>query len=148
MLRVKAEKSGNVVVLHCKGHIVNGVEAASMRAAVISQADASMVVLDLSRVDVIDAHGLGALLESREWAHANGKGFTLVNPTRLIQRVFAITRLDSVFNISFREDALPAGAHEEPPATGVALLKPVEGIPIHGVAHCQTSKLRQCADIV
>jgi anti-anti-sigma factor len=141
MLGVEAEESGNIVVLNCIGHIVKGAEAASIRAAVFSKSDASMVVLDLSRVDVIDAYGLGALLELHEWAKANGKGFTLVNPTGLIQRVFAITHLDSVFDISFREEAPPAGADDEPPA------KPVEDRPVSGVANCQPFKPRQSADI-
>jgi len=136
-LRIEAEESGNEVVLHCKGHIVNGAESASLRAVVLSRARANKVAIELSGVDVIDAHGLGALLELREWAHAHGKGFTIVNPTALIQRVFAITRLDSVFDISSREDALPEVADDEPSAT----------VPIHEVARCRSFGLGQCADI-
>jgi anti-anti-sigma factor len=137
MLTVELEDSGNEVVLHCKGHIVNGAETASLRTVVFSRTRANKLALDLSRVDVIDAHGLGALLELREWALANGKRFTLVNPTGLIQRVFAITRLDSVFDISSREDALPAEADDEPSAS----------VSIHGVARCRSFGLGRCADI-
>ena len=137
MLTVELEDSGNEVVLHCKGHIVNGAETASLRTVVFSRTRANKLALDLSRVDVIDAHGLGALLELREWAHANGKTFTLVNPTALIQRVFAITRLDSVFDISLREDALPEVADDEPSAL----------VPIREVACCRPLELRRCADI-
>lgn len=109
-VQVHAEELGNAAILHFQGRIVNGAETATLRGAVVSQADASIVVLDLSRVDVIDAAGLGALLELREWTQENGMEFRLVNPTRLVQQVFAITRLDSVFDISFQDDVLPATA--------------------------------------
>src|SRR6266545_8382470 len=110
MLKVHAEVLADVAVLRFQGHIVNVAETATLRDAVFSQAYASIVLLDLSRVDVIDAAGLGALLELRQWTQANRVEFRLVNPTKLVQQVFAITRLDSVFDISFQEDVLSAAA--------------------------------------
>jgi anti-anti-sigma factor len=106
MLKVHTEKLGELALLHFHGRIVAGAETETFRRAVFSQADASIVVLDLSRVDVVDACGLGTLLELREWTQTNGKEFRLFNPTRQVQEVFAITCLNSVFNISFGEDML------------------------------------------
>jgi anti-sigma B factor antagonist len=94
----------DVAVLHLQGHIVRGAEAEALRDAVLLKADARIVALDLAQVDVIDAGGLGALLSLREWSQANGMELRLVNLTKPVQEVFAITRLDSIFNISFQPD--------------------------------------------
>jgi anti-anti-sigma factor len=61
------------------------------------------VVLDLAQVALIDASGLGALLELREWTQSMGIEFRLMNIRKLVQQVFEITRLDTVFEISSPE---------------------------------------------
>jgi anti-anti-sigma factor len=104
MLEVHAERLGDVAILNLQGHIVRGTEAEALRDAVLSKGDARIVVLDLTRVDVIDAGGLGTLLSLRQWSQSNGIELRLVNLTKPVQEVFAITRLDSVFNISFQHD--------------------------------------------
>src|SRR5262245_61819870 len=45
MLRITAEKSDTTTVLHLQGRIVVGVEEKSLRKAVISQTEASAIVL-------------------------------------------------------------------------------------------------------
>lgn len=100
MLRITAEKPGTVTILHLQGRIVNGVEEKSLRKAVLSQTDASAIVLDLAKVNTIDARGLGLLLELRDWTHARGVEFRLVNVTKLVQQVLELTELNSVFEIS------------------------------------------------
>ncbi len=126
MLKVQAEELADVVVLRLKGHIVRGPETATLRGAVLSHAEVSIVALDLSQVEVIDAGGLSALLELREWTRANGIEFKLVNPSKLVHRLFAITRLDSVFDISLQENALSAGEADMAPAIVAASLGPME----------------------
>jgi anti-anti-sigma factor len=103
MLNVHVEKLGDVDVLHVQGRIVYGVATRTLREAVFARAGASAVVLDLAEVVLIDASGLGALLELREWTQSNGIEFRLMNVRKLVQRVFEITRLDTVFEISSRE---------------------------------------------
>jgi anti-anti-sigma factor len=103
MLKVYVEKSGDVDVLHIEGRIVYGVATTTLREAVFAKAGASAVVLDLTQVVLIDASGLGALLELREWTQSKGIEFRLMNVRRLVQQVFEITRLDTVFEISCRE---------------------------------------------
>jgi anti-anti-sigma factor len=121
MLKVDTEKLGNMALLHFQGRIVAGAEDATFRRAVFSQADASILVLDLSRIDVVDACGLGTFLELREWTQINGKEFRLLNPTGHVQQVFAITRLNSVFNISFGEVPSVAARVEQPPIVAATL---------------------------
>ena len=118
MLKVNAEKSGYVTVLHFHGRIVNGLATAALREAVFAQTDAHSVVLDFAQVDLIDAGGLSALLELRKWTHSKGIEFRLMNITRFVQQVLQITRLDSVFEISTHEGALSAVAGVRPSTIG------------------------------
>ncbi len=67
MLKVHVKKSGNVAILCLQGRIVRG-ETAVLRNAVNSQTEVSAVVLDLGRVNTIDAHGLSVMLQLREEA--------------------------------------------------------------------------------
>ena len=108
MLRITAEKPGTVTILHLQGRIVNGVEEKSLRKAVLSQTEASAIVLDLGKVNTIDARGLGLLLELREWTQARGVEFRLVNVTKLVKQVLELTQLTSIFEIS-AEPNKPSG---------------------------------------
>ena len=99
MLKVHTRKSGNVTVLCVQGRIVRG-ETDALRNAVLSGADASAMVLDLGRVSLIDAGGLGVMLELRRHLESQGIEFRLRNVTKLVRQVLEITRLDSVFEIS------------------------------------------------
>jgi anti-anti-sigma factor len=106
MLKVHAKKLGNVAILCLEGQIVNG-ETATLRRAVDSQSNVSAVVLDLGRVSIIDAGGLGALLELRSQSESRGVRLKLMNVTRLVRRVLEVTCLDSIFEITSGAEVLP-----------------------------------------
>jgi anti-anti-sigma factor len=93
VLKVKIEESGNAVILHCIGRIVRGHETAIMCAAV--RQSGRKIVLDLSKVDAIDAAGVGALIALQ----AAGIYLQLMNPTRAVREVLRVTKVDSVFEI-------------------------------------------------
>jgi anti-anti-sigma factor len=59
-----------------------------------------VIILDFAQVELIDAKGLGVLLELRELMHSRGTEFRLMNVTGLVQQVLEITRLNSVFDTS------------------------------------------------
>ena len=99
MLKVNVKNLGNVAVLNLQGPIVHG-ETAVLRNAVQSLSGISAVKLDLAGVAMIDAGGLGALLEIREHAESRAIRFELMNVNKQIARVFHITRLDTVFDIT------------------------------------------------
>ncbi|HEY3039807.1 MAG TPA: STAS domain-containing protein [Pyrinomonadaceae bacterium] len=107
MLKVHTTKLGNVAVLCLEGKIVRG-ETETLRRAVLTQVDASVVVLDLARVDTIDAGGLGVLLASRKETQSKGIEFRLINVTKLVRQVLEITRLDSVFEVTSGANVLAA----------------------------------------
>ena len=122
MMKIHTTKLGNVAVLCLQGRIVRG-ESDALRRAVLTQADANVVVLDLARVNTIDAGGLGVMLELREHSESSGIEFRLRNVTKLVRRVLEITRLDSVFEVSAGAGVLSASS----------LGRPVAAM---GLAHC------------
>ena len=106
MLSIHTTKLGNVAVLFVQGQIVRG-ETDALRSIVLAQVDASAVVLDLAKVNTIDAGGLGVMLELREQTQSMGIEFRLKNVTRLVCRVLEITRLNSVFDVRPKLEDLP-----------------------------------------
>jgi anti-sigma B factor antagonist len=98
MLKVHARKSDSVEILSLEGQIING-ETETLRSAVEFVSDASDIILDLSNVNLVDAHGLGVLLQLREQTLATGTHFELINVNENLSRVFEITRLNTVFEI-------------------------------------------------
>ncbi|MCV3270225.1 STAS domain-containing protein [Roseobacter sinensis] len=56
------------------------------------------VVLDLSEVQFIDSSGLGAIVASMKTLGANRK-MALAGLTPTVERVFQLTRMDSVFSV-------------------------------------------------
>jgi anti-anti-sigma factor len=99
MLKVYTTKFGNVAVVCVEGRIVRG-ETDALRDAVLAQTDAGVIVLNLARVNTIDAGGLGVMLGLREHTQSRGIEFRLVHVTRLVRRILEITKLDTVFQIS------------------------------------------------
>ena len=80
-----------------------------------------------SPVDLIDAGGLGALLELREWTQLMGIEFKLMNVINRVRQVFEITRLDSVFDIMSEEVVLSAAT--EPSSVVAWQTRSSEGSP-------------------
>lgn len=107
MLKVNVRNLGNVTVLCLQGQIVIG-ETESLREAVHSLSGGSSVILDLARVNIVDAHGLGVMLELREHAEEKGIRFELMNLTKWVSRVLEISCLDSVFQITSAVEFFPA----------------------------------------
>jgi len=117
MLRVRAQKSGHVVVLYLRGQIVVG-DTDNLHRTVKEVSNASMLILDLARVSRIDAHGLGVLIELRNQLSAKGIELRLINVTKLVRQVLQITNLDSIFEGTtethpFATEAEPATKRED-----------------------------------
>lgn len=75
-----------------------------MRDATIEGPD--RVVLDLSQVDFIDSSGLGAIVASMKQLE-DGQRLDLAGLTPNVDKVFRLTRMDTVFNLfPTLEDAL------------------------------------------
>ena len=63
-----------------------------------TQRTAKRVILDLSAVEFVDSSGLGAIVASMK-ALGSGRKLILAGLTPTVEKVFRLTRMDSVFPI-------------------------------------------------
>jgi anti-anti-sigma factor len=110
MLKVHAKKWDAVEVLCLEGQIING-DTEVLRGAVQLASDAGDIILDLANVTIVDAHGLGVLLQLREEILARGIHFELINVNERLRRILQITRLDTVFETNPGVEFLPKLAY-------------------------------------
>jgi len=112
MLNVNTKKLGAVKVLSLEGQIING-DTETLRKAVKSVSGTGDIILELSNVTIVDAHGLGVLLQLREQTIARGSRFELMNVSDSFKRILEITRLNTVFDIKPRVEFFHARAREQ-----------------------------------
>ena len=99
MLQVCIKKSGTLAILSLRGRIVIG-ETAVLRDAVERLRQVTVLLLDMRGVTMVDAAGLGVMLELRQELKAAGIAVRLTNATERVSRIFEITRLNTVFEIT------------------------------------------------
>jgi len=112
MLKVHTKRLDAVEVLCLEGQVING-DTETLKSAVQAACDAGDIILDLQNVSVVDAHGLGVLLQLREQALAKGTHFKLINMNKPLYRIFEITRLNTVFEISSDVQFFPQVAYSQ-----------------------------------
>jgi len=103
---IRTEQTGDVAVLQCAGRIVRAQALSLLKGTVTGLSQMRVVVLDLSEVEMVDAGGLGVLVSLHNWACAKDIQLKLVNPSRLVRKTLALTRLTSVLHISSVEDVI------------------------------------------
>ncbi len=109
MLKIHSKNLDSLAVLSLQGQVVNG-QTEILRNAVHLAAlpEISAIKLDLGRVTTVDAGGLGVMLELREQVQSKRIRLELINVPRQIRRVFEITHLDTVFQITPAVEFFPA----------------------------------------
>jgi anti-anti-sigma regulatory factor len=85
MLSVHIENIGDMSVIECEGRIVRTEAAFKLREAVMSQANARTIVLDLTEVHAIEGGGLGMLSALQKWALDRGIQLKLYNPVSSVR---------------------------------------------------------------
>jgi anti-sigma B factor antagonist len=104
MLKITVQNLGDTSVVRCHGRIVAGDAGSILRNAVLSQRHTRVLVIDLARVERIDAGGLGVLLGLRESARSRAIMFKLMNATKRVEEILELTHLQRVFEFcSVRE---------------------------------------------
>ena len=98
MLNVEHKNLGTISLLNLEGQFVIG-ETDALRAIMQTLPASSSVILDLSHVTLMDAHGLGVMLQLREQAQAKGMDFELTNVSEPLCEILRVTHLDSVFHV-------------------------------------------------
>ncbi len=98
MLNATVQRLGDTSIFHLQGRLViDGDSGSLLHNALLGQADAGRIVVNLAQVDRIDAWGLGALLRLRDWARTKGMTFKLMNTMQQVERMLQLTRLNGVF---------------------------------------------------
>jgi anti-anti-sigma regulatory factor len=91
MFCIHVDRLGDLAVVECEGSIDGCEDVNRLRDAVISQHDASTVVVDLSRLTAIEDQSLGMLLLLQKWTYDRGIAFRLFNPGRAVRSRLAHT---------------------------------------------------------
>jgi anti-sigma B factor antagonist len=99
-------KGNNNLYLDVKGRIVLDV-CETLRTATVPLIDKgiSQVYVDLSKVDFIDSAGLGVLVGLKMTSNKNKARMIIVSPSRAVQDIMNVARLDTVFDIINGPDA-------------------------------------------
>src|SRR3979490_1365675 len=85
MPSVHIDNVGGMAIVECAGRFVRNDAAFKLRDAVKAQANARVVVLDLTEMQAIGGGGLGTLLLLQRWAQDRDIRFKLFNPSRPVR---------------------------------------------------------------
>jgi anti-anti-sigma regulatory factor len=106
MINVNVEKLGELRVVECDGRIVRSDAAFALRDSVTSQADARVIVLDLSEVNALEGGGLGMLMFLQRWAQDHHIKLKLFNPRSSVRARLERTAPPVGFEIVSLEELL------------------------------------------
>jgi anti-sigma B factor antagonist len=101
-MNVRTRIVTGVTILHLEGRLVTQSKPVPALRAIVGdlvRQGRLVVLLDMTAVTDIDAHGLGALVSSLTTLERQGGQMALIAPSDRIRRLLTITRLDTVFAI-------------------------------------------------
>jgi anti-anti-sigma regulatory factor len=84
MLAISVENLNDMVVVGCEGRVIRSEQVFKLRNAVLANAAARTIVLDLSEVEAIGGGGLGMLAFLERWASDREIQFKLFSPSRAV----------------------------------------------------------------
>jgi len=99
---VVIEKNGTAVVAHVNVRSLDEADLKLLGQLIdrsAGEAGVSLVVIDLSGVQMLPSLGLGALVQLSNKCKARGQTLKLAATPQSIRKVFAITRLDRVLEL-------------------------------------------------
>jgi len=100
-MRIDNRSVGDVSVLDCSGKITLGEGTMAIRNTVreVLKNGGKKIVLNLADVNYIDSSGIGELVSSYTTVTNQGGHLKLLNLTKKIQELLAITKLLTVFQV-------------------------------------------------
>ena len=100
-MKIETRSVGDVHVLDCSGKITLGEGTMAIRNTVkdVLKGGGKKIILNLSDVNYIDSSGIGELVSSYTTVTNQGGHLKLVNLTKKIQELLAITKLLTVFQV-------------------------------------------------
>jgi anti-sigma B factor antagonist len=106
-LSINQREAGDVTILDLSGKITIGEGSVQLREAVrqLLENGRKKILLNLGDVSYVDSSGIGELVSSYTTANKSEGQLKLLNLTKKIQDLLAITKLLTVFEIHESEDA-------------------------------------------
>lgn len=106
-MKIETRTIGDVRVLDISGKITLGEGTMTVRNAVrdILKNNGKKILLNLADVNYIDSSGIGELVSSYTTVTNNGGSLKLLNLTKKIQELLAITKLLTVFQVYDNEQS-------------------------------------------
>ena len=106
-LSISERQAGDVTVLDLSGKITIGEGSVQLREKVRQLLDSgrAKILLNLGDVSYVDSSGIGELVSSYTTVNKGGGQLKLLNLTKKIQDLLAITKLLTVFEIHETEEA-------------------------------------------
>ncbi len=100
-MKIETRTVGDIHVLDCSGKITLGEGTMAIRNKVreVLKNGGKKIVLNLSDVNYIDSSGIGELVSSFTTVTNAGGQLKLLNLTKKIQELLAITKLLTVFSV-------------------------------------------------
>jgi anti-sigma B factor antagonist len=109
-MKIEMRTSGDVRILDCSGKITLGEGTMIIRNAVrdILQSGVKKIVLNLADVSYIDSSGIGELVSTYTTVVNSGGQLKLLNLTKKLRELLAITKLLTVFDTYDNEKTILA----------------------------------------
>jgi anti-sigma B factor antagonist len=106
-MKIEARTIGDITLLDCSGKITLGEGTMTVRNTVrdILKNNGKKIILNLADVNYIDSSGIGELVSTYTTVTNNGGQLKLLNLTKKIQELLAITKLLTVFQVFENEQA-------------------------------------------
>lgn len=100
-MKIETRTIGDVRILDCSGKITLGEGTMTVRNTVrdILKNNGKKIILNLADVNYIDSSGIGELVSTYTTVTSNGGQLILLNLTKKIQELLAITKLLTVFQV-------------------------------------------------
>jgi len=100
-MKIETRTVGDVKILDCSGRITLGEGTMVVRNTVrdLLNNDEKKIVLNLAEVNYIDSSGIGELVSTYTTVTGKGGQLVLLNLTKKIQELLAITKLLTVFRV-------------------------------------------------
>jgi anti-sigma B factor antagonist len=106
-MKIETRTVGDVRILDCSGKITLGEGTMAVRNTVrdILKNNGKKIILNLAEVNYIDSSGIGELVSTYSTVANNGGQLKMLNLTKKIQELLAITKLLTVFQVFDNEQA-------------------------------------------
>jgi anti-sigma B factor antagonist len=106
-MKITIRTIGDIRILDCSGKITLGEGTMTVRNTVrdILKEDGKKIILNLGDVNYIDSSGIGELVSTYTTVASSGGKMKLLNLTKKIQELLAITKLLTVFHVFNDEQA-------------------------------------------